>query len=147
MKNMKSETENFVDVLFARMQSIDMAYAAYTKRCGLTYIGITVLEYLSDHPDGCTQKEIVAETFFPKQGVNLVIKDFLQQGYVVLREMEHDRRNKPVFLTEKGRRYAEAIFAPIYEAVSDMAESLSSEERRGFLKALRLYDETFRKII
>ena len=145
MEQKTLSAEDFVDELFERMQSIDMAYAVYAKRRGLTYIGITVLEYIFDHPEGCTQKEIVDMTFFPKQSVNMVIKGLWQQGYVEMKELASDRRNKKIFLTAPGRDYAENILRPVYDAVGAAAECIPEHGRQMLLNYLRIYDEKFRE--
>lgn len=54
----------------------------------------TVLDVIYDFPENCTQKFICEKPNFPKQSVNMIIKSFLEQGYLELNEIPSDRRNK-----------------------------------------------------
>ncbi len=147
MKNDNPDMGKFMDAFFDHMQSMDITYAAYAKHKGLTYMSITTLEYIFNHPEGCTQKEIVEETFFPKQSVSLIIKGFVKQGYVMLMELEHDRRNKQVMLTATGKQFAESVFKPVYESMDSAAEKLSQKERKVILESMRHFDEKFREAL
>ena len=138
-------TAEFIRQLFVYMQSIDNVFDAYAKKQGLSYIGLQVLEYIYEHTEGCTQKEIVSVTFSPKQTVNLIVKSFWEQGYLELREMPTDRRNKKIFLTETGKSYAEKILRPIHEAEEETVSNMTDEERRIMLQGTRLYAEKFRE--
>ena len=137
----------FIRQLFVHMQAIDNVFDAYAKKQGLSYIGLLVLEYIYEHPEGCTQKEIVAVTFSPKQTVNLIVKSFWEQGYLELREMPADRRTKAIFLTGTGKAYAEKIFRPIYGAEEEAVGNMTEEERRSMLRGTRLYAEKFRECL
>lgn len=101
---LKGQDARFCEI----MQRIGHLYEEYAKSKGMTYMSMCILEAICTHPDNCTQKCICEETHYPKQSVNLIIKSFLQAGYITLEELSADRRNKHIMLTEKGRDYAAA---------------------------------------
>lgn len=121
------------------MQQIDWLYEDYAKAKGMTYMSMSVLEAIYEHQQGCTQKLICQETHYPKQNVNLIVKSFLLDGYVVLQELPADRRNKQIALTEKGRAYAEEMVGKLWQVDADATEALTASQREELLKLIAIY--------
>ena len=48
-----------------------------------------------------------------KQTVNSVLKDFERKGFVELRPMKEDERNKLIRFTPKGQEYADVIISKL----------------------------------
>lgn len=97
----------------------DRQYAAY-YRCarlhGLTVNELFVLDILWFAPHGCTQKEICVKLSANKQTINAIITRFDGQGFVCYAQVEEDRRNKRIILTDKGKAYAKKIIPPAADA-------------------------------
>ena len=93
--------DSIQDKLIEQFQNMDNAYEAYAKSKGLTYLSLMVLDEIYALGDGCTQKQISEDTHYPKQSINLVVKAFLEDGIVELRELPENRKNKGITLTEK----------------------------------------------
>ena len=81
------------DKLMQQFQSMDSAYEEYAKAHGLNYLSLMVLEEIYELGNGCTQKRISDDTHYPKQSINLVIKAFLADGIVALKELPENRKN------------------------------------------------------
>lgn len=123
---------------------INMVYEDYARTLDISYTSLqilTILTYVND----CTQKLICEKTFLPKQTVNAIITNFYKKGFVELREMPSDRRNKTIHLTEEGTKYAEQIIPQIRKAEYIAFEKLTSEQRKNLLEAIRIYGIGFRK--
>lgn len=129
----------FLDI----MQSIDRAYEEFAKAKGMTYISMTILNEIYEHPDGCTQKQICEEVHYPKQTVNLSIKDFWENGYVELREIPTDRRNKTVHLTEKGIAFAKETVGELENIDKAATAVLTPEQQEALVSLMRHYEEAF----
>ncbi len=147
---MKRENEiitakEFSRRFFLQLQLGDKIIDGYAKKHGLNFLSFLVLEYIYENPEHCTQKKIVEGILSPKQSVNLVVKSFWEKGFLELREMPEDRRNKEILLTKSGKAYAEKILSPIYKADEEAIEHMTAEERQIILKALGEYAEKFRK--
>lgn len=131
------------DKLTEQFGNMDKAYESYAKAKGMTYLSLMVLEEIYELGDGCTQKQISEDTHYPKQSVNLVIKSFLENGHIVLKEMPENRKNKQIFLTEKGRKLCEDIIVPLLakedKAISTMGEAESEE----LIRLLELYGKAY----
>ncbi len=124
------------------MQGIEKFYEEYAKTVGLTYMSLTVLEIIYHAEIPCTQKEICALSHYNKQVVNTIVKNFAENGYIQFAEVQEDRRNKYVLLTEEGKAYADTIMLPLEEMEEKALIVLSETERGEMLDMLeRCYEE------
>ena len=123
------------------MQGIERVYEDYAKSVGLTYMSLTVLEIISYSETPPTQKEICEQSHYNKQIVNSIIKGFTDKGYLEFREVESDRRNKQVLLTDSGKAYANEILNQLWEIEQKAVTVLSDKEREKLLDMLeRCFD-------
>ena len=126
-------------------KKVDRLYAEYARIHGLSFMSFNVLEVICTNPDSCTQKMISEETGYSKQSVNMIIKGFLEQGYVELKELSNDRRNKKILLTQAGISWAEELLIPVRGAEQKANARLSHEDWTLLLHTLTRYTETFEK--
>lgn len=141
------ELEKQINRFYKNCQSIDRMYEEYAKATGLTYMSSTVLGIIYDYPENCTQKLICEETHFPKQSVNMIIKSFLEQGYVELNEIPSDRRNKQINLSEEGKIYADKIIGKLRKAEYNAMEALTFEQREHLINLIEIYEKSFQNNI
>lgn len=127
------------------MKDMDQLYEEYARAHGLTYTSFAVLECICMQQDLCTQKTICEELHYPKQSVNVVVKSLLEKGYVELKELPEDRRNKRITLTAAGEAFVDETVQPFWTAGEAAEETLSEEERAEFLRLLKLYTQALRE--
>lgn len=120
------------------LQEWDASYEEYARRVGLSYTSLQVLSTIR-RMEKCTQKDICARCFLPKQTVNSVITKFLKCGWIELKENPADRRSKWIHFTEEGRQKADAITNPIREAERAGMNGLSASQREELLETFKLY--------
>ena len=79
--------------------------------------------------DDCTQKQICEATRYPKQAVNPVVKSFLENGWVEMRETAENRKLKRITLTQAGQAFCARVVEPLLQkealALTDMGEEMS----------------------
>lgn len=131
------------DRLMQQFQSMDKAYEDYAKSKGLTYLSLVVLEEIYELGDGCTQKQISEDTRYPKQTVNLIVKGFLQDGYIALKELPENRKNKGITLTAKGRQLCKDAVAPLLSQEEAAMHALGIQDQLELLRLLELYSKTY----
>ena len=85
------------------------------------------------------QHRLCTDWNLPKQTVNAVITGFYKKGWVQLRELPEDRRNKTVHLTEAGAAEAERILQRVRQSEQQAMSGLTEEERAVLLSATRRY--------
>lgn len=144
MMNEKKNHENiehFNDVCW----SIINVYGDYAKSIGLTYISYSVLECIYNADEPCTQKQIAEKTYLPKQSVNATVTSFLKDGYIELKEVPTDRRNKTIQFTVAGQEYAENVMLRITKAEEAVIEEIDPKQLNLMIETLRHYEKTIRK--
>lgn len=134
---------NIQDTLMRQFQSMDQAYEQYAKANGLNYLSLMVLEEIYELGDGCTQKQISDDIRYPKQSVNLVVKSFLEAGYVKLQEDPENRKNKKIALTETGNAFCRQVICPLLEQEEAVARSMGVQESRELERLLELYGTAY----
>ena len=117
---------------YALWHAFDHTYEAWAKVRGLSLNELTVLEVLYESTGDCTQKKICEKWLLPKQTVNMILKGFVEKGYVALRPMERDKRSKALCLTAAGRAYADAVLSELQEM------ELYAAKRMGLARMRRM---------
>lgn len=111
-------------------------YDKYAKNNGLTMYELFVLDILWFAKNGETQKNMSERMSVNKQTISSIIGKFENLGYVKFVEVEQDRRNKKVHLTESGKAYAQNIIPP-----AAIADNLAME-KLGLCNAQKLIELT-----
>ena len=135
--------DSIQDKLIEQFQNMDNAYEAYAKSKGLTYLSLMVLDVIYALGDGCTQKQISEDTHYPKQSINLVVKSFLEDGIVELRELPENRKNKGITLTEKGRRLCDDVIVPLLRQEEAAMHEMGEKESAELLRLVELYGNAY----
>ena len=135
------------DKLIEQFQNMDNAYEAYAKSKGLTYLSLMVLDVIYALGDGCTQKQISEDTHYPKQSINLVVKSFLEDGIIELRELPENRKNKGITLTEKGHQLCDEVIVPLLRQEEAVMLEMSEQESAELLRLVELYGDAYCKLI
>ena len=139
--------DSIQDKLIEQFQNMDNAYEAYAKSKGLSYLSLMVLDEIYALGDGCTQKQISEDTHYPKQSINLVVKSFLEDGIVELRELPKNRKNKGITLTDKGRQLCDDIIVPLLRQEETAMLEMGEKESSELLRLVELYGNAYCKLI
>lgn len=135
--------ESIQDKLMQQFKNIDNAYEAYAKSKGLTYLSLMVLEEIYWLGNGCTQKQISDDIRYPKQSINLVVKAFLEDGIVKLKELPENRKNKGITLTEKGQQLCAEVVVPMLQQEKLATAQMGEAESRELIRLLELYGKMY----
>ena len=128
---------------------VDCLFNLYAKKKGLNFTSLMILEFIYDAhiaQEIYTQKDICENLALPKQLVNSAVTSFWEQGYVELKEAK-DRRNKNIFLTEKGKEYTTGIVSSLDALESKTWESFEDEEIIAFVNSMEKYEKAFEETI
>lgn len=138
--------EEQVEQFCNRMHSLDRVYEDFARSVNVPYTTLEILNYITQIQN-CTQKILCERTFLPKQTVNNVITSFYKQGFVELRELPTDRRNKTIHLTKKGKEYADKFIPQMRKAEYEAMEHLTPEQRENLLESIKTYYEIFNSVM
>ena len=137
----KLKIEEYSEKLWQMHISVSGFYNDYAKSMGLTLAALKVITILYKNKH-CTQKNITQLTYLPKQTVNAIIKGFEEQGYIKEQsELNSDKRNKTISLTNEGQKYAEKVILKAKDAEYRALEKLGEERRKALIEAITLYRE------
>ena len=131
------------DKLIEQFQNMDNAYEAYARSKGLTYLSLMVLYVVYALGNGCTQKQISEDTHYPKQSINLVVKAFLEDGIVELRELPENRKNKGITLTDKGRQLCDDVIVPLLRQEEAVMLEMGEKDTAELLRLVELYGNAY----
>ena len=131
------------DKLMQQFQNMDNAYEKYAISKGLTYLSLLVLEEIYELGDGCTQKQISEDTHYPKQSINLVVKSFMEDGFIELKELPKNRKNKGITLTENGRQLCKDIIVPLLKQEEQAITEIGEVESQELIRLIELYGKTY----
>ena len=135
--------DSIQDKVIEQFQNMDNAYEAYAKSKGLTYLSLMVLDEIYALGDGCTQKQISEDTHYPKQSINLVVKSFLEDGIIELRELPENRKNKGITLTDKGRQLCNDVIVPLLCQEEAAMHEMGEKESAELLRLVELYGNAY----
>ncbi len=135
--------EKIQDKLIQQFQNMDRAYEEYARSKGLTYLSLVVLEEIYEIGGGCTQKQISEDTHYPKQSINLVIKSFLQEELVELKENPQNRKNKHIKLTVKGKQLCDNVVLPLLQKEEQAFNEMGEANGKELIRLLELYGKLY----
>lgn len=95
--------------------------------------------------DGINQQEVSNITVKDKASMTYLIDNLTTRKLVYRLEDDKDRRNKLIFLTEKGRYMEEQIQPWITEMYSVVNKTITAEQLSACIKVLGIMSENLRK--
>lgn len=110
----------------------DDIYRSAAKKFDMPELTLWILYVLCEKSE-CTQRDLVDLLLQPKQSIHSALKGMVKDEYVVLECSEHNRKNKYIRLTGKGRSLAENTADQIVRAENSAFLALTGEERQTIL--------------
>lgn len=95
-------------LLMANHLMFQKALLAEIKDTGLTSGQPKVLDYLRNH-DGAVQKKIAAACYIEPATLTSILLGMENKGLITRRTQNGNRRSLYVYLTDKGKKFAESV--------------------------------------
>ena len=70
-----------------------------------------------------------------------------EEGLLILRTEKDNRKNKRIYLTEKGKETVERIVVPLMDAERRALAALGEQEAEVFLQTMKKHTELFKEEI
>lgn len=131
---------------YAVWRENNLVYEEWAKAHGLSETGLWVLRAIYYDKESCTQKKISEQWVIPKQTVNMILKDFEKKGFVSFIPVQEDRRNKKIFLTDAGKKYADSVISELKELELAVIGEMGIERIKQINDNTSLFVELFRKL-
>lgn len=130
------------------IKEMDDLYRVYAKNCNLSETAFWILYCIREREEEAfTQREICGYWFYTPQTVNSALKNMTEEGLLTLRAEEDNRKNKRIYLTEKGKEIAERIVVPLMDAERRALAALGEQEAEVFLQTMKKHTELFKEEI
>ena len=132
------------------LQEFNRLYRKYDSICheialaaGLSDSAFSILYYILEEGEGCSQGEICASIFLTKQTIHSSIRKLEKEGFLTL---ERDRgRDRRIRLTPAGRKLAEERILPVMELENAAFRDMDPADRRRLLDLTARYVALFEK--
>lgn len=108
-------------------------YHNFAKICGLSDSVFWIIYSVIKRQEPYTQTELCSMWSFNKQTINTALKNLEADGIIRFEVLEKNRKNKQIFLTEKGIAFAQKTVIPFMDMEKRAFGSLDEEERKEFL--------------
>lgn len=131
-------SKEFFYRLATAIYRIDNAYDRFAKDGKLKPNTMWVLYALSDGK-AHSQRTLCKEWQFARSTLNTIVGECVRDGLVTLEQIEGERRELEIRLTQKGREYSAQVLAPVYEAESRLYESFFGGKGDEFVKGLEAF--------
>lgn len=136
MENMTSDPLALFNQLYKEMDEI---YHQYAKRQGISDTALWLLYSLYEDGAGYTQRELCSAWHYPPQTINSALKSLVNQGYIRLKPVEGNQKNKRIVLTEAGNEMMQEIISPLIRAEKRTFQRLEKSERDALLSLTHKY--------
>ena len=87
--------------------------------------------------DGITISELLKKLKITKQSLNRVLKDLIKNGFIFFEKGKKDTRLKHIFLSDKGKKLFDEIFAAQKDRIYKALLNSSPKEVLNFNKILK----------
>jgi len=126
------------------IKEMDDLYRVYAKNCNLSETAFWILYCIREREkEAFTQREICDYWFYTPQTVNSALKNMTEEGLLILRTEEDNRKNKRIYLTEKGKETVERIVVPLMDAERRALAAIGEQEAEIFLKTMKKHQIGF----
>ena len=136
MENMTSDPLALFNQLYKEMDEI---YHQYAKRQGISDTALWLLYSLYEDGAGYTQRELCSAWHYPPQTINSALKNLVNQGYIQLKPVEGNQKNKRIALTETGKELMREVISPLIRAEKRTFQRLEKSERDALLSLTHKY--------
>lgn len=134
---MKKYRDEICRVMIA-VNEIDGVYYQWSRSQKLKINMLTVLYALNDGKS-YTQQQLSNEWLIPKTTVNTIVKECIEKGYMEMERMEGTREKK-LYLTEAGKKYADEALKEVYDAEeAAMVKTLEKYPADQWIPALEYF--------
>lgn len=120
-------------------KEMDEIYHQYAKNQGISDTALWLLYSLYEDGAGYTQRELCSAWHYPPQTINSALKSLVNQGYIRLKPVEGNQKNKRIVLTETGKELMREVIFPLIQAEKRTFQRLEKSERDTLLSLTHKY--------
>ncbi|MDF2839844.1 MAG: MarR family transcriptional regulator [Clostridia bacterium] len=108
-------------------------------------MGSLIYIYLNAGTEGVRAVELSEYFGIRKSSVSTIVDSLEKNGYISKSKSEIDKRNNPIFVTDKGAELVKEAFEEYYSASNKMIDRIGVEKCEEFLQTLNLVIKIIQK--
>ena len=122
---------------------IDGFYDEFAKRSGVKPNLLWILYALADSKSH-SQKEICDTWELARSTVNTIVGELKEGGYITLAQIEGEKRELLIKLTDSGKKYSDELLEAVYENEARVYKELKNDAK-AVLEGLEKLDKSLRR--
>lgn len=126
-------------------KEFDEIYHNIAVHYNLSDSSFFILYCLYETQKPCTQKEICESWYFNKQTINSSIKKLEEKGYITRKNIDDNKRNKQITLTQQGMELAKKTVAKIIKIEDIVFSKVSENELDHIINLLQELLTSYKK--
>lgn len=126
-------------------KKLDDFYSSLAKICGLSDSVFWIIYSVLERKEPYTQTELCSMWSFNKHTINTALKNLESDGIIRFESLGQNRKNKQIFLTDRGIAFAQRTVIPFMEMEERAFGGLDDEERTEFLRLTQKHLDLLRK--
>lgn len=120
-------------------KEMDDVYHSLARHYGISDCAFWILYMLRETEHSLTQSNICEQLFLSKQTVNSALKNLEKAGYVVLKPLNGNQKNKQIQLTSAGDALAQRTIDCVFTMEHNAFAQFPDQERTLFLQLKQKY--------
>ena len=119
----------------------------YARQNGINSKFLLVFKWIYNNPQGITQEFICKQTYFSKQVIQSIVKNYMGKGWLYLEAIPNDKRRKLVRMTDLGAKELAALIEPLSIIEAKAMSVLTKEQQKAFLEATQIFTKEFKELL
>lgn len=141
------EIDEQIENWYAQWTLIDRIYIDYCHQLEISSTGLSVLRFIKEKSDGCTQHDICTFFYLPKQTVSSILSQLEKKGQIQKLPSSKDRRSAIIQLTPSGERMVCDIMSDLRKKEEKAFEVLTVKDRRELTRLNKLLTKAMQENI
>lgn len=118
-------------------KDLEGVYDTFPKLCGLSGAEYWALSMIYEGVS--TQHDICEKLSLSRQTINSAFKQLKKRGFIYLKTMDDNLREKQVYLTKEGKGFVGKQISYIHRLEEKVWDTMSKEEKNQIIKLLSKY--------
>lgn len=118
-----------IDRMYDSVRKVNRAYEIWASSHGLSSYEMQIYyEMIKNGDTAITQKDLCLMLDAPKTSINSIIKKLLQSGSIRMNVNPLNKREKVIFFTDTGRKFAKELISQLFRYEEEAAAMINGDE-------------------
>ena len=139
-----------MDRMYGAVTRINAIYENYAKQNGMSYLEwqmFYALQSAKEEEICLTQKMLCDKLKASKSTVNSIVRKYLSEGLIELKDKTDNKKEKLVVLTEQGKECTNRIVLPVMNAEMGVMAQISDEQLDVLIHAESVFAEGLEELL